>query len=265
MSPPRPWSYATWGAWAAPALRAALRRVRSDFPFDLIHAHNAVPSGDAARRAAAATPLVVSVHGGDVHGPHASSPTVAATLRHARLVLANSAGTARRCSALGAGRVRVVHLGTDPAPAPGSTGFAPASGPTLVTVGNLIERKRHADVIAALPALRERHPGLRYVIVGEGPERERLTALAVELGISAHVQFRGRLEHDQAVAAARAGSVFVLPSVREAFGVSYVEAMAGGVPAVGCPRRRWARGDRRRRRGDGARPGSRPGRAGRRC
>ena len=236
LSPPRPWSYATWGAWAARPLAAALRRVRSEFPFDLIHAHYAVPSGDAVRRAAPQVPLVVSVHGGDVHGPEAASRAVAATLQHARLVLANSAGTARRCTALGAEPVRVVHLGTDPAPAasPGDRGDdEPLSGPTLVTVGNLIARKRHADVIAALASLGERHPNLRYVIVGEGPERERLATLAGQLGVSAQVQLRGRLGHDEAIAVARSGSLFVLPSLDEAFGVSYVEAMAGGVPAIG--------------------------------
>src|ERR1700761_8575797 len=113
VSPPRPWSYATWGAWAAPLLRRALAKIRQAFPFDLIHAHYAVPAGDAARRAAPHTPLLVSVHGGDVHGPHAGSSTVRATLRHARLVLANSAGTARRCTERGARRTEVVHLGTD--------------------------------------------------------------------------------------------------------------------------------------------------------
>ena len=39
---------------------------------------------------------------------------------------------------------------------------------------------------------------------------------------------------DDAVATARAATLFVLPSVDEAFGVAYVEAMAGGVPAIGC-------------------------------
>jgi glycosyltransferase involved in cell wall biosynthesis len=48
------------------------------------------------------------------------------------------------------------------------------------------------------------------------------------------VEVRGALPHDQAVAAARAATLFVLPSVDEAFGVAYVEAMAGGVPAIGC-------------------------------
>ena len=44
----------------------------------------------------------------------------------------------------------------------------------------------------------------------------------------------GRLPHAQALAIARDADVFVLPSVDEAFGVAFVEAMAGGVPAIGC-------------------------------
>ncbi len=230
LSPPRPRTYASWGAWAAPVLRRALARVRARFPFDLIHAHYAVPAGDAVRRAAPQTPLIVSVHGGDVHGAHADSSAVRRTLTHARLVLANSAGTARRCEQRGAARTRVVHLGTDLPPHPSRT---PAD-PTLVTVGNLIARKRHADVIEAVALLRERHPRIRYVVAGDGPEREAVLALAAARGVTDLMQLRGRLPHADAVATGRGGSLFVLPSVAEAFGVSYVEAMAAGVPAVGC-------------------------------
>ena len=147
-----------------------MHRLRREFPFDLVHAHYAVPAGDAVRRAAGSAPLVVSVHGHDVQGAGSGGSAVATTLRHARLVLANSAGTARRCSALGARDTRVVHLGADVPP----TRAAPWDRPTLVTVGHLAARKRHADVISALGLLRDRHPRLRYVIVGDGPERERL-------------------------------------------------------------------------------------------
>ena len=229
LSPPRPWSYASWGAWAAPTLGRALRRLRTRFAFQLAHAHYAVPAGDALRRAAPGVPLLVSVHGGDVHGPHAAAPTVRATLAHARLVLANSAGTARRCEERGARHTRVVHLGTDLPPA----AAAPPARPTLVTVGNLIARKRHADVIEAVALLRDRQPRLRYAIVGDGPEREALRALATARGVSDRVLLRGRLPHAEAVAQARAASLFVLPSVAEAFGVAYVEAMAAGTPAIG--------------------------------
>src|SRR6202011_939240 len=46
VSPPRDRSYAGWGRWAAPVLAVGLRRLRRSFPFELIHAHNAVPAGE---------------------------------------------------------------------------------------------------------------------------------------------------------------------------------------------------------------------------
>jgi glycosyltransferase involved in cell wall biosynthesis len=226
LSPPRPLSYGTWGAWAAPALKRAIARL--GFEFDLVHAHYAVPAGDAVRRAAPQAPLVVSVHGHDVYGaPMAAVPS---TLGHAELVLANSAGTGRRCKSQGARKTRVVHLGTD---LPPERPAEPAE-PTLVTVGNLVPRKRHEDVIRALALLSERHPLLRYEIVGDGPERERLRSLAGSVGVAERVAIRGQLPPEQAVHAAQAATAFVLPSVDEAFGVAYIEAMAGAVPAIGC-------------------------------
>lgn len=230
LSPPRPWSYQSWGRWAAPALAWALRRVRREFAFELIHAHYAVPAGDAVRRVGAGVPLVVSVHGHDVQGYRAGGRQVRATLTAADLVLANSAGTARRCLALGAQSARVVHLGTD---VPAEPPSEPAA-PVLVSVAHLAARKRHADVISALALLRGRHPGLRYVIVGDGPERESLRELAHSLVVDDLIEFRGQLDPRHALTAAWGSTLFVLPSVEEAFGVAYVEAMAGGVPALGC-------------------------------
>lgn len=233
VSPPRPWSYPRWGAWATPALSRAMRALRSDFEFDLVHAHNAVPAADAVRRAAREVPLVVSVHGGDLYGVarrRGGAAILAASLGHARLVLANSAGTERRCAQHGARATRVVHLGADLPPL-----LPRAAGPpTLISVGNLIPRKRHRDVIAALPELRSRHPQLRYVIVGDGPEREPLRRLAASLGVAEAVEMAGRLAHERALSVAQSASLFVLPSVEEAFGVAYIEAMAGGVAAIGC-------------------------------
>jgi glycosyltransferase involved in cell wall biosynthesis len=224
VSPPRRGSYSTWGAWAAPALRRALRQR----PVDLIHAHYPVPAGDAARRAAQDTPVVVSVHSHDPLGGGGS--TARRALSHARLVLANSAGTARRCAAAGARTTRVVHLGADvPAETTGKS-----AQPTLVTVAHLFARKRHADVLAALALLRARHPTLRYAIIGDGPDRARLQRLAESLDLSARVEFLGQLPPARAIAAAQAATVFVLPSVDEALGVAYLEAMAGGVPAIAC-------------------------------
>jgi len=234
LSPPRPWSYRSWGAWATWPLRRAIRRVGNDFDFDLIHAHNAVPAGDAVRRALPGAPLVVSAHGGDLYGSWtrgSGGRNVSATFGHARLVLANSAGTARRAAQRGARGTRIVHLGTD---IPAQVAPPGDERPLLVSVGHLVARKRHADVIAALPSLRRRHPQLRYVIVGDGPERQAIERAARSAGVADLVELRGRLDHEPAVKLAQSASVFVLPSVDEAFGVAYIEAMAGAVPAIGC-------------------------------
>jgi glycosyltransferase involved in cell wall biosynthesis len=223
LAPPRPTSYGAWGAWAAPTLALALRAMR---PYDLVHAHYAAPAGDAVRRARAGAPYVVSVHGGDVLAvaqEERGRRAVEAGLGGARLVMANSAAIETRCRDLGATNTRVVHLGTDvPEPRP--------RGTELVTVAHLVARKRHADVLHALAGL----PDMRWVVVGDGPERPALERLARELGVAGRVDFRGALPHPEAMLAARSGAVFVLPSVDEAFGVAYVEAMAGGVPAIGC-------------------------------
>jgi teichuronic acid biosynthesis glycosyltransferase TuaC len=261
VSPPRPRSYATWGAWAAPALGLALRRLRRSFEFDLVHAHNAVPAGDTVRRALAiptgaamhrgmagpalralaprrsrAVPLVVSVHGGDVLytavRSRAGAEAVAHCLSAARLVLANSQGIAELAREHGAGATRVVHLG---AAMPAMQRAARRDGPpTLVTVGHLVARKRHADVLRALAVLGQRHPTLHYAIVGDGPERVALEGLAARLEISERVEFHGQLAPAQAVELAQRCTLFTMPSTEEAFGVAYIEAMAGGLPAIGC-------------------------------
>jgi len=233
VAPPRPRSYASWGAWAAPSLALALRRLRREFPYDLVHAHYAAPAGDAVRRARPGTPYVVSVHGGDVlalaRRPGGERP-VRAGLAGARLVLANSAAIERRAHELGATDTRVVHLGTD---MPAERSSADGAG-AMVTVAHLVARKRHADVLRALWLLRDSHPALAWIVVGDGPERPALERLAAELGVSGRLHFTGQLPNAEAVATARRGAVFVLPSVDEAFGVAYVEAMAAGVPAIGA-------------------------------
>src|SRR4051794_6282970 len=132
VSPPRGRSYASWGAFAAPGLALELRRIRREFPYDVVHAHYAVPAADAVLRTRDRTPLVISEHGGDVfHTVHL--PGGRARVRHAfeaaRVVLANSMGIERACRDLGAHTTRVVHLGTDLIPME----RRPPEKPTLVT------------------------------------------------------------------------------------------------------------------------------------
>jgi teichuronic acid biosynthesis glycosyltransferase TuaC len=262
VSPPRDRHYPAWGAWAAPSLALALRRLARTFPFELIHAHNAVPAADAVRRARLRAPLVVSVHGGDVLYTaglgSAGAQAVAHGLGAAALVLANSHGIAELARIHGAGETRVVHLGAELPSAGRPTGAGAGGaggrggsggsaegwsgsvtagstvGQALVTVAHLVARKRHADVLRALAVLGQRHPTLRYAVIGDGPERIALEGLAVRLGVADRVDFHGQLAPEEAIERARQCTLFVMPSTDEAFGVAYVEAMAAGVPAIGC-------------------------------
>ena len=159
-----------------------------------------------------------------------ASAAVTRALADARLVLANSAGTEARAKELGANATRVVHLGTDVPPEP-----APEPKlPTIATVGHLVARKRHADVLRALWLLRDSHPDLRWIVAGDGPERAGLEQLARGLQMGGKVKLLGQLPPAEARAVAQEATVFALPSVDEAFGVAYIEAMAAGVPAIGC-------------------------------
>jgi glycosyltransferase involved in cell wall biosynthesis len=112
---------------------------------------------------------------------------------------------------------------------------AGAGGPRLVSVANLWEQKGIDLNLRALAQLAGE--GVRwqsYTVVGDGPERPALYRLAAELGIAGRVRFCGRLPHRQALDEVAGADVFTLPSWREAFGVAYLEAMALGLPAVGC-------------------------------
>jgi glycosyltransferase involved in cell wall biosynthesis len=238
VAPPRRGSYATWDRWARRPLRRALERLHRSRPLDLVHAHYALPAAAAARPfcRARGVPLVVSVHGGDVLGPAlaatAARSRVRGVLLEAGAVLVNSRWTLERCAELTGTRrgLRVVHLGADPPAAPPPR----RPEPTVVTLGHVVPRKRHGDVLRALRLLREELPALRYLVVGDGPERPALELLAMQLSVAERVEWAGQLAPAAALDALARCHLMALPSVDEAFGVAYVEALACGVPAIGC-------------------------------
>jgi glycosyltransferase involved in cell wall biosynthesis len=233
VSPPRERSYSRWHRFAERPLAKALDRLDG---VDLVHAHYALPSGGAARPWALrnGVPMVVSVHGGDVLAPVLSSPParagVAEVLRSAASVICNSRATLERAAALAGSdeRTRVVHLGAEPPPGDPP----PKHGqPTVCTVGYLIGRKRHRDVLDALALL---PPEVRWVVIGDGPERPFLLEQAERLGVSERIEWKGQLPPEEALRELARCHAMAMPSEDEAFGVAYAEALACGVPAIGC-------------------------------
>ncbi|MGH2872081.1 MAG: glycosyltransferase family 4 protein, partial [Solirubrobacteraceae bacterium] len=240
LGPPRPLSYGAWGWWMAPPLGRALTRLYDEWPFDALHAHCLAPAGHAAarwidRRPSPRRPAyAVSGHGPDmIHVPERSAAgrhACLTALQACDLVLANSRWAQQRCRQLGGERlaVEIVYLGADLTP------HAPRRGRelTLVTVAHLHARKNHAVVLRALAALApERRP--RYLVIGDGEQRESLERLTAELGLADRVRFLGQLPNEEAVRRVAACDLFVMPGVEEPFGVAFVEAMAAGVAAIG--------------------------------
>lgn len=145
--------------------------------------------------------------------------------------VAVSAFTARRM-ATGAGRraIDVVPNGVD------LEGLSVRPGERrsdVVFVGRLIAEKRVDLLIGAIAAVARTRPRVRCLVIGDGPEREALTALAAKFGVEANVQFVGRVADDELRRLMAGSRVFVLPSDREGYGITVVEAQAAGlVPVV---------------------------------
>jgi glycosyltransferase involved in cell wall biosynthesis len=101
--------------------------------------------------------------------------------------------------------------------------------PRILCVAHLYPRKG-VDTLLRAFAIVNATATLR--IVGIGPEKERLEAIASHLAISDRVHFLGQLSFQDLIAEYRNASVFVLPTSQEGFGIVFLEAMASSLPIV---------------------------------
>jgi len=102
----------------------------------------------------------------------------------------------------------------------------------LMSVGELNKGKNHIAVVKALGRLSKEKiiPDFRYIIAGQGKEKERIETAAESAGIKDKVILLGyRNDIDSLLQAA---DIFVFPSKREGLPVSLIEAMASGLPCV---------------------------------
>jgi len=103
----------------------------------------------------------------------------------------------------------------------------------IIFVGRLIKEKNGALLVRVFHSLSTQYKNIRLVIIGDGPEREVITALIHDFSLNDHVSLIGFTdEHDDLIARLKSSKVFVLPSTREGFGISALEALACGIPVV---------------------------------
>ena len=126
-------------------------------------------------------------------------------------------------------RVSVVPPGIDPVFSPGGD---TSPHPLVMAVGRLVPVKRFDRLIDQLVRLRERHPTLEAVIVGEGYDRLALQAKIAEHDATSWLRMPGRVSEEALVDLYRRAWVLTSASAREGWGMSITEAAACGTPAV---------------------------------
>jgi glycosyltransferase involved in cell wall biosynthesis len=106
------------------------------------------------------------------------------------------------------------------------------SGPRLMYLGRLHKEKNVSTLIAAMPAIRERHQRAQLYLIGLGYEQPSLADQARRLGVGDAVTFCGFVPDDELPAAISGADLAVLPSMAELEGMAVLEAMACGKPVL---------------------------------
>jgi glycosyltransferase involved in cell wall biosynthesis len=216
------------------------RQIREGQDFDLIDSHYFYPDGVAAVLLGRALnrPVVVTARGTDldlISTYAVPRRWIQWAARQAAGLITVSNGLKRRLEALGTApeRVRMLRNGVDLAvfrpcdreAARRALGFA---RPTLLAVGNLVPLKRHLLIVEALAQLE----GVDLTIVGDGPERSLIEALARKLHVSDRVRFLGRQPQESLPRIYSAADLLVHPSLREGWPNVLLESMACGTAVV---------------------------------
>lgn len=226
-----------------------LLRLRRSFDFNLIDAHFAYPEGYAATLLGRwlRVPVTITMRGTEV--PIARDPRrrrrMLRALSAAARVFAVSDSLKRHAASLGVSDAKMLVVGngvdTEKFHRISQSNarqalHIPQGAPVMVSVGALVERKGFHRVMDCVPELRQRFPGLRYLIVGgaspEGDWSRELRTRAKELAIDDCVHFLGTLAPEALKQPLSAADVFVLATRNEGWANVFLEAMACGLPVV---------------------------------
>ncbi|MGH3739872.1 MAG: glycosyltransferase family 4 protein [Micromonosporaceae bacterium] len=243
------WTMAFNHALTRAALHAA---ATSEQPYDIVHAHDwLVTHAAVTLKHALGLPLVATIHATEAGRHSGWLPEQTNRCIHsvewwltyeARRVLVCSAymrWEVSRLFELPRGKVQVVPNGVQPqlwqipqrATAAARARY-PTTGPLIVYAGRLVYEKGVQDLLAAVPELRAKHPGLHVAIAGDGPHRQELEEQVRQLRIGSAVSFTGFLNDQELPALLAAADALVAPSRYEPFGMIALEAFAAGTPVV---------------------------------
>ena len=229
------------------ALYRQLNRKLDLSRFDVYHADAALPSGQAAMYAAQKykKPFLVHGHGLDMfldrsYKDAKNCPMVVDACKQVYEKADGIVGVSRKVLDKVQARVDIADKDFVAFNGVDAEKFCPVEKAssekvTFIAIGNLIPLKGHDYTLRAIKALVDKgHTNIRLQLLGRGYLEQELKDLAKELNIEQYVEFVGYVPYDDVRKKLQQSDVFVLPSWYEAFGCVYLEAMACGLPAIGC-------------------------------
>ncbi|MGI5977064.1 MAG: glycosyltransferase family 4 protein [Candidatus Limivicinus sp.] len=225
----------SFNPWAAElALRLQACRILEDFKPDIIHAHGILFGGrlGAVLKKSCKVPLVITTHGGDTRLAveekfreraakicSAASAVAAVSDACRRLVESLNSCSRTLCILNGFNFENLRSL--------------PKKRHSIAQVCVLRPDKHTELSIMAVSKLRGKYPDIRLTIVGDGEERNKLEKLVREKKLEDIISFKGWLPNDKAMEEMAESEFFLMPSIREGFGIVYLEAMASGCVTIG--------------------------------
>ena len=237
---PKALLFASSGARMYWGIKRLIKEIEQGFPFDLIHAHMALPDGYAGMLIGRhyRKPLIVTVQATDLDITANRSKNCLAVLKkvlfYADKVIAPSPRLAKSLSRFGVDPI-VAGYGiniSDIFTGESLLSSAYAGFRVLLSVSRLIRTKGVELNIHAVKRLVDKFEDVLYLVIGSGPERHALEELTRSLNLTEHIRFLGQLPHEKVMEYMAACEVFTLPSWQETFGLVYVEAMAHAKPVV---------------------------------
>ena len=104
--------------------------------------------------------------------------------------------------------------------------------PSLIYIGRIAKEKSIDIIIKSIPDILKRVPNIKFIIVGDGPERENLENLSKILNLSKNVIFLGSRPWSEINKYYQLGDIFISASTSETQGLTFAEAMAAGLPII---------------------------------
>ncbi|WP_319562199.1 glycosyltransferase family 4 protein [Marispirochaeta sp.] len=114
-----------------------------------------------------------------------------------------------------------------------------SSSPVILSVGRLVPRKGFDMVIESIPVVLKKYPNLKYVIIGDGYDRDRLEHMVAQMGLEENILFPGQVDEQTKHAYYELADLFIMPNRdldngdTEGFGIVFLEANLHGLPVIG--------------------------------